>query len=187
MQTQEKKSIITGPSVWVACLAAYNSGILHGAWVNVPSSAEAMQEEIEAIIKGSPCPDAEEWAFHDYSDFAPFGIHEFEDINTLVMKANILNDLSGDEIDAFGYWDYQEYSNEDEHDILERFRDEFVGVHKSGSDYAWDYFHEFYSDQIQGPFEWFLDWDRAWEYMVNAWGYYSAQVGFEKCYVFRGN
>lgn len=43
----------------------------------------------------------------------PFEINEWEDINTLVMKANILNDLEDHEAEAFEYWDYSEYQNDD--------------------------------------------------------------------------
>lgn len=186
MTVQEYKSVITGPAVWVACLAAYNSGILHGKWVNVPGTVEEMQEEIDSVIKSSPVPDAEEWEFHDHSDFKPFEIHQWEDIDSLVMKANILNDLSDHEKEAFECWDYQEGPGMDEHDVLEAFRDQYVGSFKDGSDYAWEYFHECYPEQVNAdPTQWFIDWEKAWEWMQNSWGYYGVQTGFETCHVFR--
>ena len=55
--------------VYIACLAAYNSGTLHGEWIEPSSDVEELSEQIKAILKKSPAPDAEEWAFHDYDDF----------------------------------------------------------------------------------------------------------------------
>lgn len=59
--------------VYIACLAAYNSGTLHGEWIEPSSDVEELSEQIKAILKKSPAPDAEEWAFHDYDDFPNMG------------------------------------------------------------------------------------------------------------------
>ena len=37
------------PRIYVACLAAYNSGQLHGAWIDADQSADAIHDEIRAI------------------------------------------------------------------------------------------------------------------------------------------
>jgi antirestriction protein len=36
----------TTPKIYVACLAAYNSGILHGKWIEANQEAEVIQSEI---------------------------------------------------------------------------------------------------------------------------------------------
>ena len=59
--------------VYIACLAAYNSGTLHGEWIEPSSDVEELSEQIKAILKKSPAPDAEEWAFHSYDDFPNMG------------------------------------------------------------------------------------------------------------------
>ncbi|HBL92812.1 MAG TPA: hypothetical protein DD375_04790, partial [Hyphomonas sp.] len=51
------------PRVYVACLAAYNNGRLHGAWINATEPDEIM-EHVRAMLAASPEPDAEEWAIH---------------------------------------------------------------------------------------------------------------------------
>lgn len=53
---------------YAACLAAYNNGFLHGAWIEATSDAEEMQEAVNAMLAASPIPDAEEWQIHDYDD-----------------------------------------------------------------------------------------------------------------------
>lgn len=42
--------------LYVACLASYNNGRLHGAWIDASSDVDEMQEEIAAMLRGSPYP-----------------------------------------------------------------------------------------------------------------------------------
>ena len=44
----------TTPRIYVACLAAYNAGTLHGAWIDADQSAEAIWAEIRAMLATSP-------------------------------------------------------------------------------------------------------------------------------------
>lgn len=54
---------------YAADLAAYNAGHLHGVWIEANSDADAMQEQVNAMLTKSPCGDeAEEWLIHDYDD-----------------------------------------------------------------------------------------------------------------------
>lgn len=53
--------------IYAACLAAYNSGRLHGVWIDCDGKdADEIQEAISAMLEASPEPDAEEWAIHDF-------------------------------------------------------------------------------------------------------------------------
>lgn len=45
---------MTTPRIYVACLAAYNSGCLHGAWIDADQPAEDIWAEINAMLKASP-------------------------------------------------------------------------------------------------------------------------------------
>lgn len=51
------------PRIYVACLAAYNSGCLHGRWIDATTPDE-IWEQVRAMLADSPVPDAEEWAIH---------------------------------------------------------------------------------------------------------------------------
>ena len=51
------------PRIYVACLAAYNSGCLHGRWIEATTPDE-IWEQVRAMLADSPEPDAEEWAIH---------------------------------------------------------------------------------------------------------------------------
>ena len=46
------------PRIYVACLAAYNNGILHGAWIEA-TEAWSMWEATRNMLAKSPIPDAE--------------------------------------------------------------------------------------------------------------------------------
>lgn len=45
--------------IYVACLASYNNGVLHGRWIDVSSDADEMMEEISAMLRGSNFPNVE--------------------------------------------------------------------------------------------------------------------------------
>jgi hypothetical protein len=52
------------PRIYLACLAAYNNGRLHGAWVDADQGADHIWNELRKMLRASPEPDAEEWAIH---------------------------------------------------------------------------------------------------------------------------
>jgi antirestriction protein len=66
--------------IYVACLAAYNNGYLHGQWIDLDETLDTVWEQVHAILKSSPIPDAEEWAIHDYEGFEGYNLGEYEGI-----------------------------------------------------------------------------------------------------------
>lgn len=50
--------------IYVACLASYNNGRLHGKWIDASSDVESMQEEVNAILKSSPYPNVMRADYH---------------------------------------------------------------------------------------------------------------------------
>lgn len=77
------------PRIYVACLAAYNSGVLHGAWIDV-GDEDAVWAEIRAMLKASPEPMAEEFAIHDHDGFGGVEIAEYASIGKVVRIAAFL-------------------------------------------------------------------------------------------------
>jgi antirestriction protein len=57
------------PQIYVACLAAYNNGILHGEWIDATQEIDDINQQIQAMLAASPIPEAEEYAIHDYDNF----------------------------------------------------------------------------------------------------------------------
>jgi len=66
----------SNPRIYVACLAAYNKGYLHGVWIDADQDADQIRGEIAAMLACSPVEDAEEYAIHDYEGFESVSISE---------------------------------------------------------------------------------------------------------------
>ena len=73
----------SNPRIYVACLAAYNSGYLHGAWIDADQDADEIRDEIAAMLARSPIEHAEEYAIHDYEGFEGGTISEYAGIDTV--------------------------------------------------------------------------------------------------------
>jgi antirestriction protein len=79
------------PRVYVACLAAYNNGLLHGAWISVEDE-DQVRAAIAAMLKASPIAGAEEYAIHDYEDFGGVEIAEYASLAKVVAIADFLRE-----------------------------------------------------------------------------------------------
>jgi antirestriction protein len=66
------------PRVYVACLAAYNNGRLHGEWIDAHQSADELHAAVQRMLAASPEPGAEEWAIHGYEGFGELRLSEWE-------------------------------------------------------------------------------------------------------------
>ena len=51
--------------IYVADLAAYNAGHLHGVWIDATLELGDIQEQVDAMLATSPVEGAEEYAIHD--------------------------------------------------------------------------------------------------------------------------
>ena len=76
------------PRIYVASLADYNDGRLHGAWLDAARPADDLRDDIDGLLARSPTPGAEEWAIHDYDGFGRLEIHEFTDLATVSRLAH---------------------------------------------------------------------------------------------------
>ncbi|MBZ0296849.1 MAG: antirestriction protein ArdA [Anaerolineae bacterium] len=95
----------TTPRIYVACLAAYNNGKLHGAWIDATQEPDAIWEEVQAMLKASPKPGAEEWAIHDHEGFAGIRLSEwtsFERVHELAQFISEYGDLGAQVLAHYG-------------------------------------------------------------------------------------
>ena len=75
------------PRIYVASLADYNDGRLHGAWIDAAQDDDELGAAVKDMLARSPSPGAEEWAIHDYEDFGPLRLDEFESLATVAKVA----------------------------------------------------------------------------------------------------
>jgi len=87
------------PRIYVACLAAYNNGTLHGAWIDA-TDADEIAEAVAAMLAASPVAGAEEWAIHDHEGFGGWSPGESEDFATVAEVGALLEEHGA----AFGAW-----------------------------------------------------------------------------------
>jgi len=112
--------------IYVACLASYNAGRLHGSWITPADDEEKLLAQIDKILKKSPEPNAEEWAIHDYSNFPNLG--EYPSVSNIVKVREAQKKHGVNEINAF----LSLYQIDD----LESFEDSYSGEYESFSDYS---------------------------------------------------
>jgi antirestriction protein len=82
----------SSPRIYVACLAAYNNGFLHGAWIDADQDADAIRDEIAAMLARSPVEHAEEYAIHDYEGFEGVSISEYAGIDSVARMAAFISE-----------------------------------------------------------------------------------------------
>ena len=115
--------------IYVACLAAYNNGHLHGEWINVTDEA-SIWEAVQAMLFASPIEeDAEEWAIHDYEGFEGAEVGEYYSFASVVELADYIRERGELGAQVLNY-----YGGNIE-DAKARF-DEYAGEYDSLADYA---------------------------------------------------
>jgi antirestriction protein len=121
------------PRIYVACLAAYNNGRLHGQWIDANQKTDAIHADISAVLKSSPEPFAEEWAVHDYEGFGEIHLSEWPDLARVSALAHLIEDHG----DAFMVWyQTQDADKIDVAELDEKFSEQWQGVHDSEAAFA---------------------------------------------------
>jgi len=148
----------TTPRIYVACLAAYNNGYLHGAWIDADQAEEDIFFDINEVLKTSPIADAEEWAIHDYEGFEGARIEEYTSVATVVRLAAIISEhgrLGGKVLAHFGG---------DLDEAAAALEDRYLGQFDSLADYAQDITEQ--ATAIPDTLRYYIDWKamaRDWE------------------------
>ncbi|MEU5878151.1 antirestriction protein ArdA [Spirillospora sp. NPDC047279] len=134
-------------SIYVACLAAYNDGELHGRWLDLKDydSQEELVAAIEDMLAASPVPDAEEFAIHDYesTEFdTAVEIHEYAGTDYVWRLEMALRETS--DPDAFAA--FLSYHGNDLTYAMDYFEEAYHGLWSSIEDYALEFFEDVYGD-----------------------------------------
>ena len=142
--------------IYVACLAAYNNGKLHGKWIGLDddTTEESLQEAIAAMLRASPEPGAEEWAIHDY-DGLPASLGENPDLTTLIATANAVRRYG----EIFGL--YMEHTGYDVQEAASHFEEAYQGAFPNPESFGQQLWEELgYDAQIPEHLRNYVDTDR---------------------------
>ncbi len=163
--------------IYIASLADYNAGILHGAWINLEGlNTDDIHERIKDILKtsliaakyGQPC---EEWSIHDY-ELSGIRISENEDLETIVEIVECLEEHG----EAFAIY----YKDVDDLETAQSCFDEaYQGHYDTFLDYATEIFDELYAHAIPENLRYYIDYE-AFARDLQAEGYF-----IESGHVFR--
>jgi len=140
------------PQIYVACLASYNNGESHGAWIDATQEVEEILEQISAMLSKSPQPDAEEYAIQGYEGFHGLDIAKDDGIEDIQEKALFI--LEHGELGA-KLLNYYRGNLEYAQEALES----YFGVYENELDYAIEFFDECYSDTLPETVRAYIDYD----------------------------
>lgn len=162
--------------IYVADLAAYNNGILHGAWIDATLDIDDIHAKIIELLKNSPEPFAEEYAIHDYEGFCGIDIHEYEGIESAHKKAVFVEEhgeLGAQVASHFG----------DDLDDAERALSEaYIGEYPSLADYAQELTEE--CSEVPEHLAYYIDYDQMGRDMDMSGDIFFIQLAYEEIHIF---
>jgi len=164
--------------IYVACLAAYNNAQLHGAWIDATQEADDIMGEVQAMLKKSPQPDAEEWAIHDYEGFCGIKLSEwegFEQVHAYAPYAGFIEEHGELGAELYNYYD-------DLDEASEALEDRHVGCYRSLADFAEELTEE--STKIPKNLAYYIDYDRMARDIEMSGDILSIQAGIGEVHVF---
>ncbi|MCF6328936.1 MAG: antirestriction protein ArdA [Henriciella sp.] len=174
-QQNPEQAESTEPRIYVACLAAYNNGHLHGHWIDAEQGADDIQSDIAAMLAASPIPLAEEWAIHDHEGFEGGEIGEYTSVETVAKLADFIaehGELGGRLLAHFS-GDLEDAEAAFEH---------YAGQHKSLADFAQELTEE--TTEIPQSLVYYIDYAAMARDMELNGDLFTIELGFEDVRVF---
>lgn len=166
------------PRIYVACLAAYNSGYLHGAWIDAAQEPWSIYDEVKAMLAASPVAGAEEWAIHDHDGFGGVRIEEYAGFERVSELAAFIA-----EHDEVGAALLAHYCGDLE-DAREAMANRYIGAHSSLADYVQDMTEE--GGNIPQPLRYYIDYQAmARDAELNG-EFFALTTSFDVVHVFAG-
>jgi len=155
---------------YAACLASYNAGRLHGAWIDASTDVDEMQAAINKMLRASPypnvevaCPDcdapdhpecptchgrgkvpsAEEYAIHDYEGRWDLG--EYPGLERIVKFMELVEKAEDRGIDAEDVQSILDHFGADYIDTAgDAIENQFHGTYDTLTEYAEQFVEECY-------------------------------------------
>ncbi|MBT3001075.1 MAG: antirestriction protein ArdA [Candidatus Thiodiazotropha sp. (ex Ctena orbiculata)] len=162
--------------IYVADLAAYNNGKLHGVWINATDELEDIQEQINTMLSKSPEGFAEEYAIHDYEGFDGYSLGEYEGIERAHEIACFIEEypeLAGELLSHFGG---------DIDDARKAIEENYSGCYKSLADYAEELTEE--TSQIPENLAYYIDYERMGRDMELGGDIYTIETAYDEVHIF---
>jgi antirestriction protein len=118
------------PRIYVASLSDYNEGRLHGVWLDAAQDVPTLESVVTAMLAESATPDAEEYAIHDFENFGPLRLGEYESLATVSKVALGITEHGP------GFAHYASLVGTGDLERLDHFEDAYFGHFDSLEEYA---------------------------------------------------
>ncbi|MBB2154795.1 antirestriction protein ArdA [Gluconacetobacter diazotrophicus] len=168
----------TNPRIYAACLASYNNGYLHGAWIDATQGADDIRSEIAEMLKASPIEGAEEFAIHDYEGFEDVSIGEYQGIDSVARIAAFIGEHG-----ALGAA-VLEYCDGDMDQAETTMSDGYIGEYPSLPDYMEELTTE--CAEIPEAVRYYIDWEAMARDAVLGGDLFVIETGYDQVHVFSG-
>lgn len=123
----------SNPQVFISCLAAYNDGKIHGAWVEAVNEVE-LNINARFILFTSPVPGAEEWVISDTMNFGGIRFGEYTPTEEIVAIAQALAE-HGKPFAAYRNY-YGGYDVTPE--FIQHFKEDYKGTFSEREDFVYE-------------------------------------------------
>lgn len=141
------------PSIWVGTYAAYNNGILHGAWIDCTLGVNHIWDEISKILK--TCPEGgEEYGIFDTSALPNFINEHSSDFENIAAWAEAL-EKHGEIIASLA----NDLGYEDIESVLEFHENNYHGSAKDFEEFAGNLFDDVYGHEIPEHLKSYIDYE----------------------------
>ena len=162
--------------IYVADLAAYNNGKLHGIWIDVTQEIDDIQEQINELLANSPEDDAEEYAIHDYEGFVGYSVSEYECIERAYDVACFIEEhgeIAGELLSHFG---------DSIDDAQKAIEENYCGCYASLADYAEELIEE--TTQIPKHLVFYIDYEKMGRDMELGGDVYTIETCSQEVQIF---
>ncbi|MFN3313585.1 MAG: antirestriction protein ArdA [Hyphomonas sp.] len=163
------------PRIYVACLAAYNSGCLHGRWI-AATTPDAVRAEVAAMLAASPVPGAEEWAIHDFEGFEGVVVSEHASFETVCDLAGFIGEHG-----ALGAKLCRHFG--DDLNAARAAFEDYAGEYQTAADFAEAVTREG-GTEIPALLEYYIDWQALARDMAMNGEILVFQTGFDEVHIF---
>lgn len=161
--------------IYVADLAVYNNGKLHGVWIDATDELDDIQDQIKKMLDNSPEIDAEDYAIHDYEGFQGHRLAEFESISTAHEVACFIEEneeMGGKLLSHF-------CGNIDE---AQTALENYCGCYSSLEDYAQELTEQ--TGEVPKHLEFYIDYEKMGRDMEINGEIYTIETAYDEVHIF---
>lgn len=164
--------------IYVADLAAYNNGKLHGVWIDATQELDDIQEQVQAMLANSPEPNSEEYTIHDYEGFEIYRLSEYEGLESAHKVACFIEEYPDYGGELLNY-----YSDIDE---AKKVADEsYSGCYANLADYAQELTEQ--TTDIPDHLQYYIDYEKMGHDMESSGDIFTIETAHDEVHVFWSN